>query len=137
MVIEVVFEHARSTEFQHCPSRWQAVHLFESEADAVEFAMMYRQYQQRPYIYEVSVQATTTVFRADQILLNEGLNYLADPGTELEQMKDRARKYWSSQFSRNPLVEALAPAGDAEVQRLMRILDRRAPIPAGQALPPR
>jgi hypothetical protein len=135
LVIEVVFEHVRSTEFKHRPSRWQTVHLFGNEADGVEFAMRYWQHRARPYIYEIVVRNPGAVFRADQVLLNEGANYLADPRVELEQMKERARKYWDEQRGRIPFIEVLAPAGDAEVRRLVRILDKRAPIPTGQALP--
>lgn len=124
VVIEVVFEHIRSTDFSNRLSRWQAAHLFENEADAVEFAMTYRQHQQRPYIYEISIQVTDGVFRADQILLNESPNYFADPLTEIDQMKDRAKKYWRGQFTRNPFLEILVPPGDTEVKRLMRILDK-------------
>ncbi len=134
LVIEVVFEDVRLAEFAGRPSRWDSVHLFELEADAVEFAL---KYPPRPYIYEVSVSDAELVLRADQILVNEGANTQADPLTEINQMRDRARKYWSGHLTRNSFIEVLVPAGQASLGRLVRLLDRRISVPTGQSLPTR
>jgi hypothetical protein len=47
---EFIFDDVRGKEFAHRPSRLESVHLVESEADAVEFSMEYRQHGARPHI---------------------------------------------------------------------------------------
>lgn len=132
VAIEVVFEDVRVSEFPQRPSRWTSTHLCASEADVVEFALKYQPI--RNYIYEVAVDPSVEGFKADQILLNAGLSDSGDPVTEISQMKERARRYWSGELTRNPFVEVIVPGNGASTIRLLRILDRRLAIPQGQTL---
>ncbi len=138
-VIETILEDLRGKEFSDKPTRLLSVHLAESEADAVEFSMEYRQYSPRPYIYEIVTDHEATVFRGDQGLINVGFSNhaWADPVGELEGIRARARRYWAGERTRNPFIEVLSPHGSNRVNRLARLLDRRIPPPVGQPLPSR
>ena len=100
-VAELIFEYIRLKWFPHLPSRYQAYFAFLSYEDLIKSPL----FDISRYIYEIE---TDNYFIADMNLLSGAFFRFEDANyTNIPIVAERAKQYWSGQYSDNPQPEVL------------------------------
>ena len=106
MACEGVFEYVRCLEYSNHTPRYNAVYLFKTKADCIDFI---NKYQNNKHIYKVIIDSEPV--RYDMNLFNIANNLISviynKNDNNYQKVIELARAYWKGQSSANPVYEYL------------------------------